>query len=280
MFHFVLPQVNQKHKSRSKLLLARNHNILNIEVTMDFIGIGILGIISGWLVNYLADILPVKRRLTTPICINCYNLLSWQDYFLFHACPTCKTKRSLRTWIVQCLGPAIAIFLYLSPPARLGFWIGFGLIIFFAVIAVIDIEYRAILLPVNILGGMFGLLVGLRIRSVTETLLGGIAGFGIMLGMYYFGILFNRVISRMRKIEVDEVALGLGDVYLMGGLGLMLGWPEVVGGMLLAILLGGLVSGLIIFITWLIRRYQPMQAIPYAPFLIIAAIIMIYIPKQ
>ncbi|HVP21451.1 MAG TPA: prepilin peptidase [Anaerolineaceae bacterium] len=247
---------------------------------MEFIGIVLLGIASGWVINYLADTLPLKRRLSGPICLNCHEALAWQEYFLMRACPHCEAKRSLRTWIVLCLTPVVALFLYLFPPARLGFWIGFGLIIYFAIIAVIDIEYRAILLIINILGGIIGLLIGLKIRSVTDTLLGGVAGFVIMLGLYYFGILFNRLIGRIRKIEVEEVALGLGDVYLMGGLGLMLGWPEVVGGMLIAILLGGIVSGLIILVSWLVRRYRPMQAIPYAPFLIIAAIIMIYIPKQ
>jgi Type IV leader peptidase family. len=181
---------------------------------------------------------------------------------------------------VQILPPLIALYLFLFPPARLGFWIGFGLLIFFGVVAVIDLEYRAILLPVNIFGLIIGFLIGWMIRGPAETILGGLAGFLLMLVLYYLGILFNRVIGRIRNSVVDEVALGFGDVYLMGGLGLMMGWPEVVGGLLIAIILGGLVSGLIIVVKWIAKRYEPLQAIPYAPFFIIAAVIMIYLPKQ
>jgi prepilin signal peptidase PulO-like enzyme (type II secretory pathway) len=131
-----------------------------------------------------------------------------------------------------------------------------------------------------LLGILLGLVIGWMIRGPLETILGGIAGFAMMLGLYYLGILFTRVVGRMRNVEIDEVALGFGDVYVMGGLGLMMGWPEVVGGLLLALILGGLASGLITLGTWLARRYQPLRAIPYAPFLLLAAVIMIYLPKQ
>lgn len=247
---------------------------------MDIVGILIIGIISAWIINYLADVLPVRRKISTPVCVSCHAKIAWKDYLLFHRCGNCGKPRSLRTWLVFLATPLVGVLLYIYPPARLGFWIGFSLLVFFGLIAVIDIEYRAILQAVNILAAVVGLGIGLMNRSILETLLGGVAGFAIMLGLYFFGIFFNRLIGRIRKIEVDEVALGLGDVYLMGGLGLMMGWPEVLGGVLLAILLGGLFSGLIILVSWLIHRYQPMQAIPYAPFLLLATVIMVYIPKQ
>lgn len=247
---------------------------------MEIIGVLILGWVSGWIINYLADVLPVNRKFTMPICNQCAASISWRDYLLFKPCPGCGRKRTRRTWLVQILPPLIALYLFLFPPARLGFWIGFGLLIFFGVVAVIDLEYRAILLPVNIFGLIIGFLIGWMIRGPAETILGGLAGFLLMLALYYLGILFNRVIGRIRNSVVDEVALGFGDVYLMGGLGLMMGWPEVVGGLLIAIILGGLVSGLIIVVKWIAKRYEPLQAIPYAPFLIIAAVIMIYLPKQ
>jgi prepilin signal peptidase PulO-like enzyme (type II secretory pathway) len=247
---------------------------------MEIIGILLLGWVSGWIINYLADVLPVNRKFTKPVCLQCAASTSWQDYVLIKPCQSCGRKRTRRTWLVQILLPLIALYLFLYPPARLGFWIGFGLVIFFGVVAVIDVEYRAILLPVNIFGLIIGFFIGWMIRGPVETILGGLAGFLLMLSLYYLGILFNRVVGRIRNIEVDEVALGFGDVYLMGGLGLMMGWPEVVGGLLIALILGGFVSGLIILVTWMAKRYEPLQAIPYAPFFIIAAVIMIYLPKQ
>jgi len=43
-----------------------------------------------------------------------------------------------------------------------------------------------------------------------------------------------------------------------------------------AIVLGGLISGLYILVMVLRKRYQAFTAIPYAPFLVIAAVILIY----
>ena len=100
-----------------------------------------------------------------------------------------------------------------------------------------------------------------------------------MLGLYLLGIAFNRLMAKIRNQEVDD-ALGFGDVNLAGIVGLMLGWPEIVGGLLVAILAGGIVSGLIMLVLAILRKYKAMTAIPYAPFIILGAIIFLYIPKQ
>lgn len=246
---------------------------------MEIILILVLGLVSGWVINYLADVLPINRRFSAPVCVKCQASIRWTDYLLFHRCVQCQQRRSLRTWFVQILTPVIAIIIYLFPPARLGFWLGFGLLVFFGVVAVIDLEYRAILIPVNITGAILGLLVGIKIRDLGNTLLGGLAGFLVMLGLYYFGIFFNRIYGRLRHVEIDEVALGFGDVYLTGALGLMMGFPEVLGGLVTGIVIAGLISLLIILGSLIARRYKPLQAIPYAPFLILGAIIFLYIPK-
>ncbi len=246
-----------------------------MEIVLAFI----VGLVSGWVINYLADVLPVNRRFTAPVCVHCQARISWRDYFSYRKCAQCQANRSLRTWVVQILAPVVAVFLYIFPPARLGFWLGFGLLVFFGLVAVVDLEYRAILIPVNIAGAIIGLVVGITIRDLGDTLLGGVVGFLVMVGIYYFGIFFNKMYGRMRHIEVDEVALGLGDVYLTGALGLMMGFPEVIGGLVAGVVIAGIVSLMIIVISLIGHRYKPLQAIPYAPFLILGAIIFIYIPK-
>ncbi len=246
-----------------------------MEIVLAFI----LGIVSGWVINYLADVLPVNRRFSAPVCVHCHADIAWGDYFTFRRCSQCQARRSLRTWVVQILAPAAALFLYFFPPARLGPWLGFGLLVFFALVAVVDLEYRAILIPVNIAGAVIGLIVGLTIRDLGSTLLGGVVGFAVMIGIYYFGIFFNKMYSRIRHVEVDEVALGLGDVYLTGALGLMMGFPEVIGGLVTGVVIAGIVSLVIIVVSLVAKKYKPLQAIPYAPFLILGAIIFIYIPR-
>jgi len=149
-------------------------------------------------------------------------------------------------------------------------------LVYLAIVAVIDIEHRLILHPVSIVGAGLGLLIGIWLRGWSQTLIGGAAGFGMMLLLYYLGDWFARWLARKRGQDLEEVALGFGDVNLAGVLGLMLGWPGIVAGLLLAILLGGAVSLLIIASQVITRRYTPFTAIPYAPFLILGFIILLY----
>ncbi len=244
----------------------------------------VLAAIGGWLmaylINYLADTLPATRRFSAPLCTICEKPPGLKRYLLLQTCSDCGKRRSARTWIVQIIIPLSFIWLAISPPGRLGFWAGSGLLAFFALVAVIDIEHRLILHPVSWFGVVIGLAVGIWQKGLVVTLLGGAAGYAIMFALYYLGILFNRLLAKIRHQETDEVALGYGDVNLTGILGLMLGWPEIAGVLILAILMGGITSGLIILGMTILRRYRPMTAIPYAPFLLIGAFVFLYIPKQ
>jgi len=150
------------------------------------------------------------------------------------------------------------------------------LLLYFGVVVVIDVEHRLILHPVSLVGALLGLGVGIWAHGMQSTLIGGIAGFGIMLAFHGFGNLFARLMARLRGAEIDEVALGFGDVNLSGVLGLLLGWPGIVGGLLLAILLGGVVSLFYLVFMLILRRYRIFTAIPYGPFLVASAVLLLY----
>jgi leader peptidase (prepilin peptidase)/N-methyltransferase len=79
---------------------------------------------------------------------------------------------------------------------------------------------------------------------------------------------------------INEVALGYGDVNMAGVVGLFLGWPPIVLGLLFAIFTAGVVSILFIVISLVIRRFRAFAAMPYAPFLAFAAIVMLFFPEQ
>ena len=194
-------------------------------------------------------------------------------------CSKCGGRRNIRAFFLVIVFPLIMVWMWLYPPARTGFWLGWVVLVYFCLVAVIDIEYRAILHPISVVGAIIGLAVGNNTRSLFETLIGGFAGAGIMLTLYYFGIAFVRVLSKLRKQEIDEIALGFGDVILGGILGLMVGWPEIVGAIFTAIMIAGLVSGLIILGSLVLKRYKALVAIPYAPFLLLGAALFIFIPK-
>lgn len=236
-----------------------------------------LGLISGLAANYLSDVLPFYRRLAAPICYRCHQTQSWSGYFLLKACDQCHVQKSWRHWAIYLFYSIAGITMALFPPSRLGLWVGLLLLMFFGVVAVIDLEYRVVLDQVSLAGVVLGLITGYWLHGLWPTIIGGLAGFGIMLLLYYTGIWYARWITRKRGQETEaEVALGFGDVNLSGILGLILGWPGIVAGLLLAIILGGVASLFFIIVLLIRRRWRPLMAIPYAPFLILGAGILLY----
>lgn len=237
----------------------------------------LLGWVSGAVVNYLSDVLPENRKLIRPRCTHCHNPVSWPRYFSpVWRCPHCERGRGWRYWVVQMTFIGAAIWAWYFPYTAIEFHLGFPLLIYFGVIVVIDMEHRLIMHPVSILGGVLGLLLGTYLHGFWITLIGGLAGFGIMFLLYAFGILFSRIMARSRGADIDEEALGFGDVNLGGVLGLILGWPGILPGLIISIIIGGLASFLFLIGMLIFRRYRSFVAIPYGPFLIAGAVTLLY----
>ena len=137
-----------------------------------------------------------------------------------------------------------------------------------------DMEHREV--SISIIGVLLGGVIGFLLHGWVETLIGGIAGAGVMLLLHYFGEFVVKQLSAWRGEETDEVALGLGDVYLGGVIGLLLGWPGIVAGLFLAVLLGGAASLLVMIGMAVSKKFQAFVAIPYGPFLVIAAVALLY----
>ena len=241
------------------------------------IALGVGGWIIGCFINYLSDVLPRTRSFSPPVCHECGANNSFLSIFTLKRCRACGSLRKNRTWIVQ--GVCVILFPVLGyyPPDRLGFWISSVYFIYFAIVFIVDVEHRVILNEMSIAGVVLAIPLGLWMNGWQKTFIGGIAGYAIMFGLYYFGVLFNRLMAKMRGQTVEEVALGFGDVNLSGVLGLMLGWPKIGISLFASVMLAGLLSGF--YILWMLirKRYQAFSAIPYAPFLIIAAVILFYL---
>jgi leader peptidase (prepilin peptidase)/N-methyltransferase len=252
------------------------------------------GWISGWVVNYLADVLPVTRRFSRPACAQCGKDYPALAYLAFLPCPHCSHRRPARVWFVQIFMTVISLtiwfrapFLILAfhPPYRLAYALGMILLTYFATVFVIDLEHRLILHPTSIFGALFGLGLGLWINGLVTTLKGGLAGLLIMLVFYYLGVLFSRY--RAKRMQAagqaadNEEALGFGDVILAGVLGLILGWPFIGFGLLLGILLGGIVGILMVLYLMIVKRYKTeawMVFMPYGPFFITSAFLILFLP--
>lgn len=239
-------------------------------------GLILLGWGVGILVNYLGDVLPITRRFTPPVCYDCSHPVTPVNYLLLRNCRQCGSRRRLRAWIVQAAAVLGVASLALLPGVRLGFGPALIVLCYFGVVALIDIEHRLILHPVSLAGVVICGSIGILLHGWQQTLLGGLAGFGIMLGIYYLGFLFAKWLARRRNEETDEEALGFGDVALSGVLGLLLGWPGILAGLILAILLGGAASLIVLVYSLLARKYHSFMAIPYGPFLLTAAVLLLF----
>jgi len=241
------------------------------------------GLLLGVIIAYLADVLPYRRRFSRPVCSLCGTQMGWKAYAAFQPCPECGKGRRARNLYVPLLSAAAVTALWYADtqtlPIELPFWLAVLLLAFLALLAIIDLEYYAVLTEMSLLGAGLGLVAGLMRNTWQETLAGGAAGFGIMLLLYLFGRLFGRWLAKRRGVTLEDTeALGFGDVNLGGIIGLIFGWPAVVAGLLLAIILGGAAGLVLVLVNTLSRRYRVGTFIPYAPFLVLAAVILLYIP--
>ena len=181
-------------------------------------------------------------------------------------------------WVVEIIFIAASAYISYSPPVKIGYWLGMIVLAYFGVVVLIDLEYRLIMHPVSIFGAVLGLIVGILRVGWLRAVVGGVVGFGIMWMLYLLGVLIIKIVNRKRSQAVNDVALGFGDVNLSGVLGLMLGWPLVFVGLVVAVLLGGFVSMIYIIIKLITRKYNAFMALPYGPFLVVGAVILIYFP--
>lgn len=235
------------------------------------------GWLSGSLLNYLEDVLPPSRRFVPPECTHCASRISGVDYLIFTPCRICGRSRQTRAWIVQILGLIILPLVYYFPPERFGFWVSLPYFLYFGLVFLMDMEYRVILNEVSLVGVVLVIPLGIHWNGWLMTIVGGVAGFGLMFVLYYFGILFNRAMTKRRGEPLEEVALGFGDVNLSGILGLLLGWPKIAISLFFSVVLGGVISGSYLLFSVLTRSYRPFTAIPYAPFLVVVAVVLFYL---
>jgi leader peptidase (prepilin peptidase)/N-methyltransferase len=237
-----------------------------------------IAVIASTIVNYLSDSLPRYKTLNRPYCTVCMEPMRWIDYILHRPCSQCSALPDKRRWGVFAFLIIAFIWLFIFPPSRLPIYVAMILLVYLTTVAVIDLEHKVILHVTSLVGFFMAFIIGWSIHNLLPTIIGGLVGFLIMLLFYYLGIVFMKIINKRRGIQLDEVALGFGDVNLAGITGLMLGWPGVLIGLLFAILAGGFVSGITITIRALNRNYKPFTAIPYGPFLIFGAMLLLYRP--
>lgn len=260
----------------------------------------ILVFIYGWLagiaVNALADDLPRRVSPSLPHYPDGERrpLIAWSSVLAFLSGYWGSTRGSMLTFrhlaaeigtIVLCLVTYAATSN--RPDAstlQIIFWLLHAA--FFALITVIDIEHKLILFvvinPFVVLAILDALLTGEKAGPpIVESLAGGALGYGIFFLMYQGGFLFTSVLGRARGEEITEVAFGYGDVMLAGVVGLILGLRLFLFSMTFTIILGAAGAVLYLILLRLIgSRYSAFTALPYGPYIVAGALIMMLFPAQ
>lgn len=133
---------------------------------------------------------------------------------------------------------------------------------------VIDLKFQIIPNRLNLtifeVGLVFTFLQGINNISIgIDMLLGAIVGAGIFLIITFIGGLI-----------AGKEAMGFGDVKLMGAMGLFFGWMNIIAISLIAFLIGAIISIFLIAI----KRKKTDEYIPFGPFIVIAAFIVMLMP--
>lgn len=247
-----------------------------------------LGLLVGAFLNLCADALPHYRPLRRgPFCPNCQAPRPWWSWLGVLAflrfkpgCLHCGERLPWRHPLVELGTAGFYAFLwygYANTPLLIP-WTVYASI--FVLVLVIDLEHRLIL---NVLMyPAWALALVFSFFHPTPyfyrlALLGGAAGFGLLYLVYLAGVLFVKVVSKARGKDLNTVAFGYGDVRLGLFMGLILGFPGVLQALFLAILLGG-ITGLVYWFIHavILRRYSLFTPIPYGPFLVIGALLVMF----
>lgn len=244
----------------------------------------LVGGIVGVLINYLSDVLPQTRRFSQPVCPHCSKPFSLRGYLISFKCPNCDHKPRTRIIIVLITSIIASILVGIFPLIGLNFWLTVPVMVFLGMILVIDIEHHVVLIETSVVGLVMLFVYGWHMNNWTIngllfTTVGGVAGFLIMLLIYFFGIFFSRGLSKVRKEEIKEAGLGFGDVYACAFLGFFVGWPYVIGMIIIAIIVSGVYSFIYMIVKAINKDYQVASTIPYTPFLILGALATFYFPQ-
>ncbi len=226
------------------------------------------GLITGGVINVLADDLPARVQPTSPHCTQCghrYDASRWLALGRLlrgGRCPQCRSVVGRRPIVVEIVTMVIFAVLpsLIGDPVDLLFAAAYIAILI--LIIVVDLEHRLILHVVTIPSTLLALAGSIFIsgNSLVLALLGAGLGFVVFFCLYWLG-----------QQLFGPGALGFGDVTLSMTLGAMVGFPYVVFALVMGIILGGLIS----FALIVSGRLSMRSYVAYGPFLAMAGIVTV-----
>ena len=246
---------------------------------MDFLLLIILtciGLILGSFCTVCVNRLPQNLSIIKPrsFCINCKRTIQWfhniplfSFIFLKGKCGYCQKKISWIYPTIEALAVLSIIILY-NYFKIINFEFIFLSLFFLSLIILFFCDFKFFLLPNTVVFflyaiGLLRCLVSpdsIFFSSPIDCLIGFVAGIGFL----YF---FAKIYQIIRKKE----GMGMGDVKLLGAMGLWLGWQSLFFIIIVSALLGILVG----LSAGALGMIKIQNKIPYGCFLVLSAFLYI-----
>ena len=239
----------------------------------------VLGLIVGSFLNVLVYRLHTAEDMVfgRSKCPHCKNVISWYDnipllsfIILKSRCRNCKEKISWQYPIVEVLTGLIFVLIgwKFFVVSNIASWLPTAYYLFISssllVILIYDLLYMEIPMAVLWVGVFISIAVGLYLDWINPTVLTNTKIYsGILAAFVAFVFFFG--LSAGSK----EKWMGMGDVYLVILLGLIVGWPEILLALFLAFLFGAAYGTIMI-----VAKKKKMQSqVPFAPFLVVGTFV-------
>lgn len=235
----------------------------------------IAGLIAGFIINVGATRLAADRPFFGPMrCtraphpITLLQALPLIGYVSQGGrCSTCGKRLSFSYPLVEATTAVLFVGQFLVDGWSLAYVFHALYIVFLMLVLVVDWKHRDIYLTVIAVGSAIALGGSLLLPSVS--ILGAIAAAAVAGGFFALAYILAKLI--FPRIEEP---LGAGDVLLALMMGLMLGFPNIVG----ALLVGPLIAGAAAILLLVSRRSSFGDFMPYGVALCVSAILFIVYP--
>lgn len=232
----------------------------------------IFGAAVGSFLNVCIFRIPAQESIVKPLsrCPHCQHPIRFYDnipiisFLILRArCRDCGGKISWRYPLVELITGLLSLFLFMKFGLTLNFLVFFIFTAVLITISFIDLDHQIIPdilslpgIPVFFLAAVF--IVGVPWH---EALIGLLTGGGILL-----------CIAVVYQFIAKREGMGGGDIKLLAMIGAFFGWKS-----LIFILLGSSLVGAVVGIIAMIVQKKDMKyAVPFGPFLSLAAIAYIF----
>jgi leader peptidase (prepilin peptidase) / N-methyltransferase len=237
-----------------------------------FIVIFVLGCCIGSFLNVCIYRIPASRSIIHPrsTCPQCNTLIKFYDnipivsyLLLMGKCRQCASKISVRYPMIEFLTGVLAYSCFIKFDLSIEAAVYFCFMAALIVISFIDIDHQIVPDSISLPAIPIGLISSFILPSIhfSEALIGMFVGGGIL----YF-------IAWSYQLITGKEGMGGGDIKLLAMIGAFIGWKGVLVVMFIASASGALVGVLLMLVAHKNMKY----AVPFGPFLSIAAIVYVF----